>query len=138
MLLITTAPRGRAQPPGDRTLGDGATAGALASLPARGLAAAVAEAGRIEVPAVDPREQVTIHATQASRWTEGSYEVWHLTGGVRIVQGSTEATAHEAVAWIEQDPGPPAADAADGPAAVRGMLVRMAGEVTVRSALPAG
>ena len=100
-------------------------------------AAAIAEAGRIEVPSVDSREQVTVAATQASRWTEGSYDVWHLTGGVRISQGGTEATAHEAVVWIEQDPGgSPVAgtgDEQDGPP-VRSLLVRMAGDVTVRAA----
>ncbi|MFM9196478.1 MAG: hypothetical protein ACKOWG_12195, partial [Planctomycetia bacterium] len=116
-----------------------ATAGALASLPARGLAAAIAEAGRIEVPSADPRERVTIHATQASRWTEGAYDVWHLTGGVSIGQGATEATAHEAVVWIEQESAS-ADDAAIGDddgqpqlPAVRGVLVRMAGNVAVRT-----
>ena len=48
--------------------------GALAELPARGLAAAIAEAGHIEVPAVDPAERIEITATQAARWTEGEYE----------------------------------------------------------------
>ena len=119
-------------------------AGVLASLPARGLAAAIAEASSIEVPAVDPSEQVKIRAAQASRWTEGSYDVWHLTGGVRVEQGPTVAEAHEAVVWIEQDPGLPDGPAAPADAdvdsaialptplpAVRGLLVRMAGDVTV-------
>jgi hypothetical protein len=125
-------------------LGETATAGALASLPARGLAAAIAEAGRIEVPSVDPREPISIHAAQASRWTEGSYDVWHLTGGVRIVQAATEATAHEAVIWIEQeavtpiDTTPPddglVETAGDDPRPqVRSLLVRMAGNVQVRT-----
>ncbi|MGI9177492.1 MAG: hypothetical protein ACR2IT_06510, partial [Pirellulales bacterium] len=115
-----------------------ASAGALVSLPARGLAAAIAEAGRIEVPAADPAEPLTVRATQAARWTEGAYEVWHLTGGVTIVQGSTEAAAHEAVVWIEQ-PSPTDADTVRSednsqPAPrVRSMLVRMAGDVTVTS-----
>ena len=81
-----------------------APAGSLAELPVRGLAAAIAEAGRIEVPAANPRELLSIEATQASRWTEGSYDVWHLTGGVTIRQGQTEAEANEAVVWIEQPP----------------------------------
>jgi hypothetical protein len=132
MVAATFSPA-RAEPPAP--VGDAAPAGALASLPARGLAAAIAEAGRIEVPSVDPGEPVTIAATQAARWTEGSYDVWHLTGGVRIVQGATEATAHEAVVWIEQDPGAVDDSEADGPTAppLRGMLVRMAGNVQVRS-----
>jgi hypothetical protein len=107
-----------------------AAAGALAALPARGLAAAIAEAGRIEVPAVDPGELLAITATQAARWTEGAYDVWHLTGGVRIEQGGTRATAHEAVVWIEQ--ADPDGDGF-GPPPVRSVLVRMAGGVAVRS-----
>ena len=109
-----------------------ASAGRLAALPARGLAAAIAEAGRIEVPPVEPTERLSIRATQAARWTEGSYDVWHLTGGVRIAQGSTEATAHEAVVWIDQEAVPLDSSAADGPLG-RGLLVRMSGNVTVRS-----
>jgi len=119
----------------DQPLNESATAGALAALPARGLAAAIAEAGRIEVPSVDAREPVTVTATQASRWTEGSYDVWHLTGGVRISQGGTEAAAHEAVVWIEQEPPtpPPTDEEDDRSPLVRSMLVRMAGDVSVRS-----
>jgi len=108
-----------------------ATSGALAALPARGLAAAIAEAGRIEVPSVDPSEPLTVKATQAARWTEGAYDVWHLTGGVRIAQGPTEASAHEAVVWIEQDAGAVAED--DARPRVRSVLVRMAGDVRVDS-----
>ncbi|MFM7412632.1 MAG: hypothetical protein ACKO6E_05435, partial [Planctomycetota bacterium] len=111
-----------------------ASAGALAGVPARGLAAAIAEAGRIEVPSADPSEPVTVAATQAARWTEGAYDVWHLTGGVRIVQGSTEASAHEAVVWIEQAPS--AERSAEEPGAeprVRSMLVRMSGDVKIAS-----
>jgi hypothetical protein len=111
-----------------------ATAGALAALPARGLAAAIAEAGRIEVPSVDPSEPLTVKATQAARWTEGAYDVWHLTGGVRIVQGTTEATGHEAVVWIEQDSGAAVEDGDGGTQPrVRSVLARMAGDVRVRS-----
>ena len=124
-----------------RPLGETATAGALASLPTRGLAAVIAEADQIEVPAVDPRETISIGAAQASRWTEGSYDVWHLTGGVRIQQGATKATAHEAVVWIEQDRGLPvevSEEDANGVEfrgqQVRSMLVRMAGNVHVQSA----
>jgi len=135
--------QGRSQPVAStaQPLVETAVAGSLAALPARGLAAALAEAGRIEVPSVDPREPLTIRAGQAARWTEGSYDVWHLTGGVRIAQGTTEAQAHEAVVWIEQDSGLPIAmqagddpdSAAIGGPQVRSLLVRMAGDVNVRS-----
>jgi len=116
-----------------------AAAGVLAALPARGLAAAVAEAGRIEVPSVDPREALAIRATQAARWTEGSYDVWHLTGGVVLTQGTTEARAHEAVIWIEQE-GVEAetGDESEATPRPRSVLVRMAGDVAVTSAAAAG
>ena len=130
-----------ADEPPATVIGDTASAGALAALPARGLAAAIAEAGRIEVPSVDPSESLSIRAGQASRWTEGSYDVWHLTGGVTIVQGATEARSHEAVVWIEQDAGTAADDessAAAGEPRPRGMLVRMAGDVSVRTTGAAG
>jgi len=108
-------------------------AGVLATLPTRGLAAAIAEAGQIEVPGVDPAEQLSVRAGQASRWTEGSYDVWHLTGGVTIAQGPTTASAHEAVIWIEQQPAVLDDTVVDTPTAppVRSVLVRMAGNVEV-------
>ena len=109
--------------------------GQLAGLPARGLAAAIAEAGRIELPATDPAAQLAVRATQAARWTEGAYDVWHLTGGVRITQGNVEATAHEAVVWIDREPVPLDADDADSPLG-RGMLVRLAGDVRVSTRGP--
>ena len=113
---------------------DTAAAGALAGMPARGLAAAIAEAGRIEVPATNPAEPLVIHAAQASRWTEGSYDVWHLTGGVRIEQQGTEATGHEAVVWIEQESAAEIDDQESEGPRPRSMLVRMAGDVRVQSA----
>jgi len=125
--------------PARPTIGAGASAGVLAAAPARGLAAAIAEAGRIEVPTVDPGEKLSVRATQAARWTEGSYDVWHLTGGVTIVQGATEARSHEAVVWIEQAAVMAEQDREDGAVPrVRGLLVRMAGDVAVTSAATVG
>ncbi|MDA1039986.1 MAG: hypothetical protein O3A37_06840 [Planctomycetota bacterium] len=112
---------------------DTATAGALAALPARGLAAAIAEAGRIEVPSTDPSESLSIRATQAARWTEGSYDVWHLTGGMRITQGATEVSAHEAVVWIEKAAAPELATDSAAVPSVRTIVVRMAGDVHLQS-----
>jgi hypothetical protein len=114
----------RSAPPPDPVV-PGASAGALAGVPARGLAATIAEAGKIEVPAVDPRQPLALRATQATRWTEGSYDVWHLTGGVTITQGATDARAHEAVVWIDRD--------VDDVSTPRSVLVRMAGDVRVRT-----
>ena len=127
--ISTRAPRAEDPPP------PSSPAGVLASLPTRGLASAIAEAGQIEVPAVDPAAPLSIRAGQASRWTEGSYDVWHLTGGATIAQGATTASAHEAVIWIEQQPSN-TTDLVDASAAsppVRSVLVRMAGNVEVEA-----
>ena len=107
--------------------------GVLAEDPARGIAAAIAEAGRIEVPATDPGARLVVKATQAARWTEGAYDVWHLTGGVRIVQGATEATSHEAVIWVEEAAGRIAGADDGGEPPPRTVLVRMAGDVRVKT-----
>ena len=138
-LVCAGSVAGRGDEPTRPALGDAASAGVLAAVPARGLAAAIAEAGRIEVPSVDPAERLSIRSTQAARWTEGSYEVWHLTGGVTIAQGATEARSHEAVVWIEQQAVVPE-DAAETNAErqPRSLLVRMAGDVVVTAAGSAG
>jgi len=135
--LTAGIPATAAEPPPSAVGGVGA-AGVLAAVPARGLAAAVAEAGRIEVPSVDPQESLSIRATQAARWTEGSYDVWHLTGGVTIAQGTTEARGHEAVVWIEQQVVESGDDESEAAPRLRSMLVRMAGDVVVTSASTAG
>ena len=51
-------------------------------------------------------EPVMISAKAASRWREGAYEVWHLRGTASLRQGSTLATASEAVLWIEHSDAP--------------------------------
>ncbi len=136
--LVGSVVAAAADPP-QPALGNSASAGVLAAVPARGLAAAVAEAGRIEVPSVDPQEALSIRATQAARWTEGSYDVWHLTGGVTITQGTTEARGREAVVWIEQQGVvPETIDESEATPQLRSMLVRMAGEVVVTSAPTVG
>ena len=111
------------------------TTGVLAGLPARGLVAAIAEAGQIEVPATNPQELLSIAATQASRWTEGSYDVWHLTGGVEIYQGLTSVESREAVIWIEQQPVHEETSEGIASPPIRTVLVRMAGNVVVQASL---
>lgn len=85
------------------------------------------------MPSADPSESLSIRATQASRWTEGAYDVWHLTGGVRIVQGTTDVAAHEAVVWIEQGQAPETATASAAVPLIRTLVVRMAGDVHLQS-----
>jgi lipopolysaccharide export system protein LptA len=129
LLGVAGLQRASAAPPAATSTG-----GALASLPVRGLAATIAEAGQIEVPAANPREMLRLKATQASRWTEGAYDVWHLTGGVELRQGKTTARSHEAVIWLEQSPSLNADGGMPTAPPLRSVLVRMAGSVEVESA----
>lgn len=54
------------------------------------------------MPEPDPYDSVRIEASQASRWTEGSYEVLQLDRGCRIVQGNYQAQCGQAVLWIDR------------------------------------
>ncbi|WP_425616280.1 organic solvent tolerance protein OstA [Anatilimnocola sp. NA78] len=65
------------------------------------LAAPVAGAG-IELPQEEVNQPVSIRATEASHWKQGSYDVYALRGQVEVRQGSTVASAPEAVLWIDR------------------------------------
>ncbi|MHB8897742.1 MAG: LPS-assembly protein LptD [Thermoguttaceae bacterium] len=76
---------------------------------------------QIQLPQPDPADAIRIEAPQASRWTEGSYEVLLLDQGCRIVQGNYSAQCGAALLWIDQtgtagpiDLGPPQGDEAEG------------------------
>ena len=45
---------------------------------------------------------ISVSASDAARWKQGSYDVWHLKGRVVIAQGNTTVTAHQAIAWYEK------------------------------------
>ena len=105
----------------------------LADLPARGLVAAIAEAGQIEVPATNPSETLGISATQASRWTEGLLRCLASNRWCEIHQGLTTVESHEAVIWIEQQPVHEEMSEGNASPPVRTVLVRMAGNVVVQS-----
>ncbi len=57
---------------------------------------------QIELPQPQPYDPIRIEASQANRWTEGSYEVLLLDRGCRIVQGNYSARCAEAVLWIDR------------------------------------
>lgn len=57
----------------------------------------------IEAPVSDPRFPLFISAERAAQWNEGEYEVW-LLGDCAVEQGSTVATAREAVVWLLHAP----------------------------------
>ncbi len=63
--------------------------------------ASVGQAQEIRLPAVDQEHPIAISAQRASRWQQGSYEVWLLGGSVTIRQGNQLSRAGEAVLWIE-------------------------------------
>ncbi|WP_197528871.1 LPS-assembly protein LptD [Aeoliella mucimassa] len=58
-------------------------------------------------PLGDPA--IAISANAASKWQDGAYEVWHLSGGCSLAQGDNVVTAGEAIVWID----PPEPDSPD-------------------------
>jgi hypothetical protein len=63
---------------------------------------ATARAADIELPVADPQFSIQVRAESANRWQQGAYDVWHLSGGVRISQGECVAQARDAVLWIDR------------------------------------
>jgi hypothetical protein len=79
MVLVLLVTACQARPAGAQvTAQPEAAAGALSTLPARGLAAAIAEASSIEVPAVDPSEVIAIRAAQASVPEQRAFSVTYV------------------------------------------------------------
>lgn len=63
-----------------------------------------ASAVEIDLPPGNERVSIQIDAPSADRWQQGEYEVWQLSGGVRIRQGETLAQARDAVLWVDRAP----------------------------------
>ena len=59
-------------------------------------------AAQIIMPQVSQQAPITILAPSAFRWQQGNSEVWHLRGGCRIEQGTKNASASEALVWIDR------------------------------------
>lgn len=57
----------------------------------------------IRLPEVDPSLPIRVSASTASRWTQGSYEVWVLEGGCEITQGVSKVKGQEAVLWVDRN-----------------------------------
>jgi hypothetical protein len=57
---------------------------------------------QVEPPRPDPSEAITIGADRASRWEQGAYEVWILSGHCYVNQGAIATRANEAVLWIKR------------------------------------
>ncbi|WP_442483947.1 hypothetical protein [Aeoliella sp. SH292] len=75
--------------------------------------AVIASAARGEVflPRPDGNPAIAISAKSATKWQEGVYETWHLTGDCTFRQGDNIVTANEAIVWIA----PPSPDEPDAP-----------------------
>jgi hypothetical protein len=56
----------------------------------------------IDLPAVNPDTPISVQGEQASRWQEGSYEVWLIERNFRLEQGPTVAKSDQAVIWVER------------------------------------
>ena len=44
---------------------------------------------------------ISVQADRATRWTQGSYEILHLAGDVRIAQHQHRMSADSAIVWVE-------------------------------------
>ncbi|MBA3481225.1 MAG: hypothetical protein H0T51_05360, partial [Pirellulales bacterium] len=64
----------------------------------------IAKADDIQVAASTTHQPITIAADSCTRWREGVYDVWHLSGNVYLNQGLTYARGPEAVLWIDSRP----------------------------------
>lgn len=56
----------------------------------------------IDLPPQEISEPITVTASEASRWTQGSSQIWRLRGNVEVVQGKTSRRAAEAIIWVDQ------------------------------------
>ena len=61
-----------------------------------------AKAAEIGVPLSDPKFAINAFAHHASKQRQGVYEVYTLTGGCRIYQGSFSATCEKALIWVDR------------------------------------
>ncbi len=59
-------------------------------------------AGEIGVPLSDPKFGIDVFAHQATKQKQGSFDVYTLTGGCRIYQGSFSATCEKAHIWVDR------------------------------------
>lgn len=80
-----------------------APAAAVSLLIVAVLAGAATDArAQIQLPRSDSTQPIRITAETASRWTEGVYEVWVLSGNCSIEQGADMARGQSAALWIER------------------------------------
>jgi hypothetical protein len=76
----------------------------------------------IDLPIPDPVLPLTISASQAMHWVQGSYDVWVLHGDCRIEQGDSVARSNDAVLWVLEEQ--------EGPTSVTRVIAYLEGQVT--------
>jgi len=59
-------------------------------------------AGEIGVPLSDPKFAIDVFSHHATKQKQGSFDVYTLTGGCRIYQGSFSATCEKAHIWVDR------------------------------------
>jgi lipopolysaccharide export system protein LptA len=58
-------------------------------------------ARQISFPRPDVDQSISVSSSRITRWRQGEYEILHLTGGVKIQQQPINASADEAIIWVE-------------------------------------
>lgn len=56
----------------------------------------------IEFNRPDPSHPISVDAESVVYWQQGSYEILHLRGPVKIRQGTLELSSNEAILWVEK------------------------------------
>lgn len=59
------------------------------------------DARQISFPRPDVDQSISVSSSRITRWRQGEYEILHLTGGVKIQQHPINASADEAILWVE-------------------------------------
>ena len=56
----------------------------------------------IHLPSPPVEAPIVVQASQAARWKQGDFDVWQLTGKVRLVQSGNVWQGNDAVIWVNQ------------------------------------
>ena len=63
-------------------------------------------ASSIKFPQPDASFGVDVDALQATQWRQGSWDVFHLNGQVKLRQGTVMMSADQTIIWVDREPAP--------------------------------
>ena len=63
-------------------------------------------ASSIKFPQPDASFGVDVDALQATQWRQGSWDVFHLNGQVKLQQGTVMMSADQTIIWVDREPAP--------------------------------